>query len=99
MALDLKQFDIVDYLTSSEAISEYLTQVFSDGDSAEISQAIQDVARAKGGVEKIAKRTGMSPEQLAQDIQSAGKTDFAATVRVLRLLGVKVAALDELIAA
>lgn len=49
MAIKTVAFDIVAELDSDEAISEYLRQVFEDGDSDEIVRAIGYVARARHG--------------------------------------------------
>ena len=47
MALKITAFDIVAELDSEEAVHEYLTQVFADGDTDEIMRALGHVARAR----------------------------------------------------
>lgn len=44
---DLEEFDVADYLTSEEMISEYLTVVKENGDPEALREALDDVARAR----------------------------------------------------
>jgi len=44
---DLKDFDIFQYLDSKEIKDEYLAQVLKDGDKNEISQALENIEKAK----------------------------------------------------
>ena len=44
----LTLFDMADYLTSDEAIAEYLSQVLADGDQDELLEALWHIAKAKG---------------------------------------------------
>jgi len=42
-----KDFDISQYLDSKEIRDEYLAQVLKDGDKNEISQALENIEKAK----------------------------------------------------
>lgn len=44
---ELKEFDISEYLNNQEIRDEYLAQVLKDGDKDEISQALENIAKAK----------------------------------------------------
>jgi len=44
----MNDFDVANYLDSSEVIAEYLSQILEDGDIDELLSAIDDIARAKG---------------------------------------------------
>jgi probable addiction module antidote protein len=48
MPLQTRPFDPAEYLSSSEAIDEYVLAAFETGDPAEIADALGVVARAKG---------------------------------------------------
>ena len=61
MALKLIPFDMAEELDGDEAITEYLSQVFSDGDSDEIVRALGHVARARG-MAQLAKDSGLGRE-------------------------------------
>ena len=54
MKKHLTLFDMADYLTSDEAIAEYLSQVLADGDQDELLEVLGHIAKAKG-MAKIAK--------------------------------------------
>ena len=47
MKKHLTPFDMADYLTSDEAIAEYLSQVLADGDQDELLEALWHIAKAK----------------------------------------------------
>lgn len=44
---ELKDFDISEYLDSKEIKDEYLAQVLKDGDKDELSQALENIEKAK----------------------------------------------------
>lgn len=46
--LELDEFDVVDYLTSEDAIAAYLTSVLESGDSKHLAHALDNVMRARG---------------------------------------------------
>lgn len=71
MPLETIPWDVADHLDGDEMAVAYLEAAFDDGDSAFITAAINDVARARG-VE------GTSLQQTA---------DIAAIVRAIRALG------------
>jgi probable addiction module antidote protein len=48
VALETTRWDIIDHLSSHEAIVAYLEAVFEDGDPELIAAALEDVARARG---------------------------------------------------
>ena len=44
---ELKDFDISEYLDSKEIKDEYLAQVLKDGDKDELSEALENIEKAK----------------------------------------------------
>lgn len=46
--LGLQPFDMADYLQTDEDITEYLSQLLSEGDTDELTRAIGYVAKAPG---------------------------------------------------
>ena len=44
---ELKDFDISQYLDSKEIRDEYLAQVLKDGDKDELSEALENIEKAK----------------------------------------------------
>jgi len=60
-------------------------QVF--GNSAAVVSAVQAVIESQGGVEKVAKRTAMSPETLSKILSSEKAPPLATFVTLLKALG------------
>ena len=46
--MELTDFDVAEYLDDEETIAAYLTEILTDGDTAEFMAALGDVARARG---------------------------------------------------
>jgi len=84
-------FDPADYLDSDEMISAYLTQVFLEGDSDELIQAIGHVARARG-MAQIAKDAGLGRESLYKALSHGAKPRFDTILKVLRAAGLRLTA-------
>lgn len=87
----LEDFDIANYLDSSEIIAEYISQVLEDGDMDEILSAIDDIARARGMTD-IAKDTGLSRESLYKTFKSGSHPRFDTVLKVLNTFGIKLQA-------
>lgn len=88
MAINTIPFDIVAELNSDAAITEYLTQVFADGDSDEIIRALGHVAKARG-MAQLAKDSGLGRENLYNALKVGAKPRFDTILRVCAALGVK----------
>ena len=87
MSEKLLPFDMARYLSSDEAIAEYLTQVLADGDSDELLSAIGHIAKAKG-MAQVAKDAGLGRESLYKALAPGAKPRFDTILRVARALGV-----------
>ena len=87
----LTSFDIAQYLDSSEAIAEYLSQVLEDGDSDEFLEAIGHIAKAKG-MTQISKDTGLGRESLYKTFAAGSKPRFETVMKVMNTFGVKLQA-------
>lgn len=88
MAINLIPFDIVAELDSEAAITEYMRQVFADGDADEILRALGYVARARG-MAQLAKDSGLGRENLYNALRPGAKPRFDTILRVCRALGVQ----------
>jgi len=84
----LSSFDVAQYLDSSEAIAEYLSQVLEEGDTDELLEAIGHIAKARG-MSQIARETGLGRESLYKTLSPGAKPRFETVMRVLDSLGVK----------
>lgn len=85
------RFDAADYLDSPETIAAYLNEAFATNDSAFISLAIGDVARAKG-MTVVAAEAGLARESLYKSLNGTTKPEFDTVRRVLDSLNVRLVA-------
>ncbi|MDZ3993669.1 addiction module antidote protein [Pseudomonas sp. Teo4] len=87
MSEKLIPFDMASLLDGDEAISEYLSQVLSDGDSDEIIRALGHIARARG-MTQIAAASGLGRESLYKALSPGAKPRFDTVLKVIRALGI-----------
>ncbi|PJG85720.1 addiction module antidote protein [Conservatibacter flavescens] len=87
--IEVKPFDITEYLDSEEAISEYLSQVLANGDSDEFIRAIGHIARARSMTD-IAQKTGLGRENLYNALKSGSKPRFETVAKVIYALGLNI---------
>ncbi len=88
---ELPEFDAALYLDSEEAVAAYLTDILESGDSALLSAALGDIARARGMTE-IAKASGIAREALYKALRSDSQPRFDTISRVCAALGVRLVA-------
>ena len=91
MTIQTKPWDPADHLGSPEAIAEYLTAAFEDGDPKLIAAALGDVARARGMAD-VAKAAGLSRESLYRSLSPEGNPSLATVLAVAKTLGVSLSA-------
>jgi probable addiction module antidote protein len=87
----LLPFDAARYLTSDEAIAEYLTVTLESGDSDLLLRALGDVARARG-MAQVARDTGLGRESLYKALAPGAKPRFDTVLKVARALGLTLSA-------
>ena len=83
---ETRPWDVAEHLKTEEDIAAYLEAVLEDGDSALISAALGDIARARGMTE-IAREAGLGRESLYKALSPEGNPEFATVLKVLRALG------------
>ncbi len=71
---------------SEEAIHEYLSQVFANGDSDEIIRALGYVAKVRG-MTQLARDSGLGRENLYHALKPGAKPRFDTVLRLCRALG------------
>ena len=91
MTIKTKAWDPADHLGSPEAIAEYLSAAFEDGDPKLIAAALGDVARARGMAD-VARETGLSRESLYRALSADGNPTLSTMLAVGKALGVSFAA-------
>lgn len=85
----LSKFDAADYLSSEEAIAEYLTAALEDENPDVFLTAVSDVAKARG-MAAIAKSAGLGRESLYKALAPGAKPRYDTILKVLHGLGVKI---------
>ena len=88
MAETFSEFEPAEYLTSPEAIAEFITDALETGDSSYIAKAMGVVARAKGMTE-LANETGLSREQLYRSFSDRGNPTLKTMLSVMKALGIE----------
>jgi len=88
MAIKTIPFEMTDLLASEEAVAEYLSQVFADGDSNEIIRPLGYVAK-EHGMAQLARDSGLGRENLYNALKPGAKPRFDTILRVCRALGVQ----------
>jgi probable addiction module antidote protein len=91
MADRLTAYDPADDLQSDEAIAVFLEEAFKTEDAGYIAHALGVVARAKG-MTQIAKKTGLSREQLYRSLSADGNPTLKTTLVVMKALGIELMA-------
>lgn len=86
--IEIRDFDISEYLDDKEVIAEYLSQVLADGDTDELLEAIGNIAKAKG-MSQIAKDTGLGRESLYKTFSKGTKPRFDTIMKILQSLDIK----------
>lgn len=81
-----RPFDMANYLTNAEEVTEYLRQVLEDGDPVELGAALGDIARARG-MSQLARDTGLSRESLYKSLSGERAPNSDTLFKVLRALG------------
>lgn len=89
MAVETQAYDAADYLDTPEMIAAYLEAAFESDDPAAISEAIGNVARAKG-MTAVAREAGLSRESLYRALSADGRPEFATVLKVLHVLGLRI---------
>jgi probable addiction module antidote protein len=86
-----RRYDSVDYLKTPEDVTEYLVAAFEEAgdDAAYMAQVIGIAARAHGGIQKLAKETGISRAGLHKALSGEGNPSFETIVKTMRAMGVR----------
>lgn len=89
------EFDPAQYLTTPEAIAQFMTDALETGDAGYVAKAVGVVARAKG-MSELAKETGLSREQLYRSFSEHGNPTLKSFLTVMKALGIDMTARPHL---
>lgn len=82
-------FDAANYLETSEDQADLLNDAIVDGDPRYIAAALGAVARARGGIAKLADDTGMSRQTLNKALSEKGNPTLSTVLKVVSALGLQ----------
>ncbi|MDR6103184.1 putative addiction module antidote protein [Agrobacterium larrymoorei] len=91
MSEKLTNYDPAAALVDDEEIAAFMADAFETGDALYVAKALGVVARAKGMTE-IARKTGLSREQLYRSFSENGNPTLKTTFAVMRALGIEMTA-------
>jgi probable addiction module antidote protein len=85
--IDTRPFDAADYLETAADQASLLNDAIADGDPRFIANALGAVARARGGIAKLADETGLTRQSLHKALSEEGNPTLDTIVKVLKALG------------
>ena len=88
--MQLKEFDIVDFLDSDEALVEYLNVALEMNAPKYFTKALGNVARAKG-MSSISENTGLGRQSLYRALSDEGNPRIDTLFKVLESLDIRLA--------
>ena len=88
--MQLKEFDVVDFLDSDEALVEYLNVALETNDPKYFTKALGNVARAKG-MSSISEDTGLGRQSLYRALSGEGNPRIHTLFKVLESLDIRLA--------
>ena len=89
MTASTRPFDAANYLESTADQADLLSDAVDSGDQRYIAYALGAVARARGGIGKLARETGMNRQALHKALSEDGNTTLETVLKVLKALGLQ----------
>jgi probable addiction module antidote protein len=80
---------LLEQLQDAELAAEYLNAALAEGDQAAFMLALRDVAKARGGVAAVARRTGMNRVALSRTLSDKGNPELRSLTKILDASGVR----------
>jgi probable addiction module antidote protein len=93
--LVVKRFDLAEYLTDDETIEALLNEMFENGDPRYLAEALGAVARARGGMTELSRKTGITREALYRALSATGNPELGTILKVMQALGIRLTASIE----
>ncbi|HEV7661850.1 MAG TPA: addiction module antidote protein [Allosphingosinicella sp.] len=89
MTIKTKPFDAADYLDTAADQADLLSDAVDSGDPRYIAYALGAVARARGGIAKLAREAGMNRQALHKALSEGGNPTLETVLKVLKALGLQ----------
>ena len=81
--------DLLGPLRTREGAQEELDFVLREGEAADLNLVLMAIAKAQGGLSKLARDTGLSRENLYGALSYEGKPRFETIQQIVRALGLQ----------
>ncbi|ATZ72724.1 putative addiction module antidote protein [Idiomarina sp. X4] len=91
MATTFKKFDAHSHLKDADSVAAFVADALETEDAAYIANALGIAARAEGMAE-LARKTGLSREQLYRSFSKKGNPTLKSVLAVTKALGIKITA-------
>jgi len=85
-AIQTRPWDPAEHLTTKEEIAAYLEAALEEGDPKLVAMALRDIARSQG-MAQLAREAGLECDDLQQALAIADNPEFAAVLKLVRVLG------------
>jgi probable addiction module antidote protein len=79
------------WLKDSRNAAAYLEAAFEENDVEGLMQAVRNVAEARGGVTRVAEKTGLSRETLYRTLSKQGNPQVRSLAAILAATGLRLA--------
>lgn len=89
MAIETTPFDAAKYLDDEESQTFLLNDAIDTGDAAYIAHALGTIARARGGLLLLERRTGIKRQTLSKSLGPKGNPTLETLLPVLTALGLR----------
>lgn len=80
---------LLEWLTNGENAAAYVEAAIDEGDPAGILQALRNVAEARGGVARVAEKTGLNREALYRTLSRRGNPQLKSLTAILDATGLR----------
>ena len=81
--------DLLKWLKDPENAAAYIEAVLEDGDEAALLHALRNVADARGGIARIAAKTGLNREALYRTLSKRGNPQLKSLAAILEATGLR----------
>jgi probable addiction module antidote protein len=85
-------YDPAEFLTDDESIVGYLTLALESENPQVIAKALGAVARARGGIAELARKTGLTREALYRSLSENGNPELGTVLKVMHAFGMRLSA-------
>ena len=89
MSIKTRPFDAAHYLETAADQADLLSDAVDSGDPRYIAYALGAIARARGGIGRLAREVGMNRQALHKALSEDGNPTLDTVLKVLKALGLQ----------